>query len=1030
MRRDKQGRTNSNKLNFGPGRISRLPLAIMIALASSQGAVYAQEADNLEEVVITGSRIRTNGMETPNPVTVVTPSEISLTSPTTMIEGLAQLPQFYQSNTTENTGGFFQTAGAGTLNLRGLQGKRTLTLLDGRRVVSSTIFGGPDINLFPENLVRTVETVTGGATAAYGTDAVAGAVNFVLDKNFEGFKGGIQTGQTARDDGKNYEISLAGGFALTEQTHLLLSVEKADQDGIRGNRADYDWYKGTVLLENPDTANRGTTPGNPFFLPYNNVVSRIAQLDGVLMFPAAAGGPLLFDKNGNTSPFVLGSASNNNAHSITNGGSGVDNGEPYAQILPDSGRENYFAYINHEINDNLTVYGQVMYDEASFTNQDSVGLFPNTAVGSRAFTIYSGNPFLPANVQQIMTANNIASVKFGRNGAPEDIGGNSMTIQDTKTVSFTTGFDYEIDSDGFLDGWAVNGYYQTGSTDLDAVQTGGKRLDRIYLAADAVVNPANGQTVCRVTLFNNDYNDCVPINLFGRGRASASAIDWVTGYDEGKPTTAQGFYSPTESIPYSYISGEDKRRVVELEQDVWEFSANGEIHSGFGAGPIAMALGYGQRSEEFVQYVQAAGRNPNADPRVRPVEADNAARGIRGVPGGAPASGNSVDIQFSNVPFGKGNFKVKEAFTEFRIPLLSDITLVQQFDLSLATRWANYEGTGDVWSWKFGTDWTVTDEVRVRGTISQDVRAATMGERYDRTGGLGNITDYEEDPAGASTSQYGITTASGGNPNVRPEEAKTFTAGVVYQPDWLEGLNMSMDWYSITIKDNIQQFLAATVVSNCTQNGDIDFCALITRGGDPSTIKPGLNRISLVSIPFTNQAQTHSHGIDFEISYSTDIDWFGGGESLTTRFLGSYLRENSSTNSVGLKNETTGVYGLPETNFQISGAYIRGPLSWSLQARYTDDTFQNLNWNHLGASTRWDVLDNVIESQVLVDTRVGYNFEVMGSNLNVYATINNLFDEDPIPSLGAFDTFGNAAPNGVVGDLRGRRYVVGLNFDF
>ena len=136
---------------------------LAVAIASAQGVAYAQAptppADQpAEEIIITGSRIRLDGMETSNPVTVVTPQQLSLTAPTTLIEGMAELPQFYQSNTTTNTGGFFTTPGAGTLNLAGLQGKRTLTLLSGRRVVSSTIYGGPDINLFPEKMLRTVET--------------------------------------------------------------------------------------------------------------------------------------------------------------------------------------------------------------------------------------------------------------------------------------------------------------------------------------------------------------------------------------------------------------------------------------------------------------------------------------------------------------------------------------------------------------------------------------------------------------------------------------------------------------------------------------------------------------------------------------------------------------------------------------------------------------------------------------------------------------------------------------------------------
>src|SRR5690606_2178502 len=174
---------------------------------------------------------------------------------------------------TQQPSAFFTSTGAGSLDLRGLQSKRTLQLLDGRRVVPSTIFGGPDINLFPENVIRTVETVTGGATAAYGTDAVAGAVNFILDTNYEGFRGSVQTGQNEKGDNENFEVSFGAGFRVGENTRVLLSAERSEQDPIWGNQIlDYDWYQARSLLENPDP-DAGSTPDNPFFLPASQVYS-------------------------------------------------------------------------------------------------------------------------------------------------------------------------------------------------------------------------------------------------------------------------------------------------------------------------------------------------------------------------------------------------------------------------------------------------------------------------------------------------------------------------------------------------------------------------------------------------------------------------------------------------------------------------------------------------------------------------------------------------------------------------------------
>src|SRR5690606_37532273 len=164
------------------------------------------------------------------------------------------------------------------------------------------------------------------------------------------------------------------------------------------------------------------------------------------------------------------------------------------------------------------------------------------------------------------------------------------------------------------------------------------------------------------------------------------------------------------------------------------------------------------------------GGNINADPTYRPVMANNDALGIRGVPGGNAASGNHVEIQFSNVPFARGAQDVKEAFTEILVPLVSGVKAVQQLNLSAAYRYADYSGSGSVDSWKSGLDWRINDQLRLRATISQDVRAATMGEKFDRTGGVANITDYLLDPGGGFS--YGITTFSNGTPDIEPESAK------------------------------------------------------------------------------------------------------------------------------------------------------------------------------------------------------------------------------------------------------------------
>jgi outer membrane receptor protein involved in Fe transport len=1022
----------------GLGRKSRLATAIMAALGGAQTAVYAQDppADTGDEITVTGSRLRTSGMEMPNPVTVVTQDEIAVLAPTNLIEGLAELPQFYMSNTTQNPGGYFTTEGAGSLNLRGLQSKRTLQLLDGRRVVQSTIFGGPDINLFPANVIRSIETVTGGATAAYGTDAVAGVVNFILDTDFEGFRANVSTGANDNGDGEHYEASFAAGFALGESTHLLVSLEKNEQDPIWADQIyDYDWYSARALLENPDTVNRGLTPENPFYLPYNDVYSMNYSLDGIFHFPA---GRQILDANGTPSPFVMGTACNGHGCSTTNGGSGVESGVPGYQISPDSGRENIFGYIEHEFG-NLTVYGQAISGDAEFNNKSAGGLFPFPPVPPlrRNFTIFSGNPFLPAGLPPIPAA----GVPFSRVGGPDDLNIDAYLEQTTETDSLTGGFEYDFRGDGFFGngGWQLEGYYQAGETDVQATQRGGIRLDRIFLAVDVVTDPLTGQPACNVTVTtrgtaNPIYQDCVPLNLFGRGQASAAAIDWVTGFEPGVPMHADGFLSATESMPHDYVSGVNKRRVINIQQDVWEISADGEIADGW-AGPITMAFGAGFREESFTQVVEVGpGGNINADPTFRPVLANNAALGIRGVPGGAAASGNSVEIQFSNVPFARGEQDVKEAFTEFLIPVVTDRKGIQQLNVSAAARWADYSGAGQVQSWKGGLDWAIIDSLRLRTTVSQDVRAATMGEKFDRTGGITPpFTDFGISPTPAN---YIATQFSNGTPDIKPEIAKTKTLGFVYQPADVSGLSVALDWYHVRVRDNIQQAMAQSVINGCYTDNDPFLCSLITRGGPPSAEDPTINYISLIGLPYYNQNAVEAKGIDFEVNYRRGVNWFGGGD-IGLRMLGSWLDERNDITSTGVVSElagtcpTTVTCGLPEWTSLIQGSYYKDRLALTLSINYADSMLYNRNWNFQGTSTRWDVADNEISSETIVDARFNYRFEMGGGDLNLFLNVNNLFDSDAEEALTAFSSnFSYGTGLGVMGENRGRRVSVGVNMDF
>jgi outer membrane receptor protein involved in Fe transport len=978
----------------------------------------------IEEVQITGTRIQHVGMTTPTPVTSVTLDELTSMQPTTLINALVELPQFYGSATTSNfnTGanGFFVSPGGGALNLRGMGSKRTLTLLDGRRMVDSSLYGGPDINLFPQAVIKRVDTVTGGASAAYGTDAVAGVVNFILDTKFDGFKGTAQYGQTSRGDNKNAEYSLTLGHGLGAHTHIILSAEHYAENPIYTWNGR-SWYQSWGLLQS-SAAGAGTSQSNPRFYPAPYVTSLNASYDGVISaWQATPGntvpasfGRTIFNSDGTVSPFIPGSqvSTVTNAQSVVGGGSGTDNNTDRPDVEPQSSRNSFFTYLDSDVTEHINVYFQGIYANEMLKTTNSGGLFSSTS--GQPITIYANNAFLPASLAQQMAANNIASFTFGRIGNSLDIANNAYVENDTKTRAATLGFKSRVPG-GFFKDWSIDGNYQYGETNLDARQIGGIRIDRIFMALDAVKNPVTGQIECNVTLVSGQYPNCVPLNLFGRGHASQAAIDWVTGYDPGVAVTTTPYFASGPQGTFSYIGGTDKVRSVDIQQNNGELVASGDLYKGWGAGAISMALGGTYRREALNQVVYDSQGNPSTSPSVFPVPANNAALGIRGVPPGA--SGNSVDTQFSKVPFVKGEFTVKEAFAETEVPLISNTPLLQQFNLNGAVRWADYSGSGSILAYKMGVDDQVFQDVRLRATYSRDVRAANLDERFDRTGGAANVIDYGR----PGNPPENITIVQGGNPSVLPETTKTVTAGLVFRPHWVPGADFSVDWFSTTLQNAIQAFTAQQIVQQCYQQGNKDQCANITHNPDGS--------IFIVNQTFQNIARAKVGGVDIEAGYTHGIHLLGGGsESLTGRLFSSYLKTNTTASAAGVQTEfagDVGVMGLPKWKATAYVQYTNGPFSTFFEGRFIDGGKLNAQYNLNG----WDVTNNHVPSVTYFDMRLTYDITIGSSTLQLYGVVNNLTDKAPpiAPSYVALSS-SPIQTNPSLYDVLGRRFTFGLKF--
>jgi len=1072
-----------------------LVLAVGLAIGGWPLAHGAEVDDSLTEVTVTGTRLQlAAGMTTPTPVAELKLDQLAAMQPSSITLALTQLPQFAgQSATSENfgsvaSGGFFNSPGGGSLNLRGLGTKRTLTLLDSRRMVPATAYGGPDINLFPEEVLRSVEIVTGGASATYGTDAVSGVVNYLLDTEMNGFRGSAQTGISSRGDGRTQKYTLAFGADLGARAHVLFSAGYNARDEIVGYEGR-DWYKGCGLIQNsvpanvaliagsaPPTYNAATyLPTNggysasvPRLTPACNLHSTQLTYDGLI---TVGTGPnqrqYELQPDGSAIPFnrTLPASGPASTSGVMSGGGGQNFNETDASLLPSWNLKKAFLYLDSDIGENTNVFVQGMFAEQSlryFSRVGDIGTAP-----PQNFTIFRDNAFLPAAVAAIMDQAGLTSrtSSISMTKAPtRDDWGNGHFDNTNRMTTVTAGFKSRLSTGGFLDDWRVSGYGQYGKNHLDAAQEQGLRLDRVYLAADAVRDPATGSARCRVTLVSGLVPDCVPLNVFGRGNASPAAVDWIKGYDDGIAVTTQPFVGydaagqPLYGPAYSYVGDEDKHRRVATTQSVFELNANGRLFDGW-AGPVNAAIGAQYRRESIDQKVWNPQGNTAADPTYFPVWCpDNVATllpnqpgynarcaaqiargirppgaiGVRGVPSNPYT--NSVDTQFSNVPFISGSFDVKEAYAEILFPLITDRRWMKSLSADLSGRWADYGGSGQIWSYKAGLDAAVTDEVRLRGTYSHDARAANIAERFDRTGGFtGPINDPLAPPGWVQGTL--VTTVTGGNPAVDPEEADSFTAGIVYRPRWLPGLDMSVDWLSVELDGAIEQLLAQQVVNQCHLDGNQDQCARIIR--DPTS-----NFILFVPQLYQNLSKSTLRAIDAEIGYVRNVRIFGGSERLGFRVMGTYLLENSTTSTAGVKTDLTGsvIDQLMKKRINATMNYDNGPFHWFVQARYVGGGELNGRFNQLrqlgtvaggvttvtGSGIIYDVADNDIGSLVYFDTRVGYEIPLGENRFEIFANVNNALDKAPPRVLGE----AIAAQTGGGYDVIGRFFTVGFKLGF
>lgn len=506
-----------------------LATASAAALLASAAPVLAQSAASaeLEEVVVTGSRIVRDGYDAPTPVNVLGSAEILAEAPANIADFVNTLPSVAGSVTASSSSGSLSNgqAGISALNLRALGTGRTLVLFDGQRSVVSAATGQVDTNTFPQSLISRVEVVTGGASSAYGSDAVGGVVNFILDKAYTGLKMTAEYGETTYGDGENWKYNFTAGSPFADgKGHILLSAETVSQEGIHG--VSRDWNKtGHFAIRNPNTA-----AGQPFYVVADSVGISAYSPGGLI-----TAGPLrgtYFGVNGTVNQLAYGQVSGQwmigGDWEYTSSLNGTNS------LLPDEDRDSFFGRVSYEVAPNINVFAQ-----ASYARYEGLSYYiqpTNTGI-----TIRSDNAFLPASVRSQMTTLGLTSFVMGSGNADLPWSG-SNNIRETSRYVVGADGDFSLLGKDF--GW--DAYYQHGVTKTREELTPTWNNNRLALATDAVFHPTTGQIVCRSTL-TSPANGCVPLNRFGIGVASQAAIDYVLG----QPLRTQEFVQDVAAVNFT-----------------------------------------------------------------------------------------------------------------------------------------------------------------------------------------------------------------------------------------------------------------------------------------------------------------------------------------------------------------------------------------------------------------------------------------------------------------------------------------------
>ncbi|HVW74299.1 MAG TPA: TonB-dependent receptor [Rhizomicrobium sp.] len=948
--------------------------AVVISRATAAQA-RDQDVPIAEMIVVTGSRIRGGNDETP-PVTNISSDELWATTPGSIPEALNKLPVFMGGSTPNNittgaNGSGYNTPGY-FLNLRNLGAIRTLVLQDGHRVPGTFYDTTVDVEMLPQMLVSHVEIVTGGASAVYGSDAVTGVVNFILDSKFDGLKAVLQGGISDYGDAKSFRAGLAGGEDIGTHGHLIWSVEYRDRDALPDAAARPLGNLGTSIVG-------AGTAASPYMLVTGIRQSNTAPGGLIVSGP---GKGLQFLSDGSLGPFNPGTPTATTNFSI-GGDGGIEHNE---YLLPVSDTGQGFARFSWDFGDTFSAHAEARYALARtfeagqiFTNVNGSGLSTNGSSAQYPITIYSGNAFLtPAEQALLFPAGGPAS--FQMNRMDNDLMSRLSLDQHTGALALGAGIQ-GVAWGAFA--WDLD--YSHGETRTQLTTRNNVNTARFYAALDAVRDPATGNIVCNVTLTApGAFPGCVPLDLFGQ---SATVVNG----------------SNASQAALNYVSA-TTWWVAHNGLDDFSADITGTAFRDW-AGPVKVALGAEYRLADL--NVTTSTPDNSFNPQYLRLAPPGTFASTAASPNGTFPPADLAN--FKEVQSGaQGSEHVAEADVEFDAPVLRDLPGIEFLSVNGAARYTRYDVGGlnptasgrvkadfSAATWKLGADWQVIDALKLHATRSRDIRAPTLWDLFQ--GPVTSTSGISDSLTGASGSANTLTV---GNPALKPEVANNTTLGLIYMPGWLQNLSVSIDYFHILVAREIATVTGGNPVvqSLClaSPGGSSPYCALIQRPISYNSTSP-LNFPTLFYSQAQNFQRQWTEGVDFDVSYHTDLaSWSDLAGWMNVRLLWTHtsflktlgLPGSVITNDAGSSNGP--VSALPTEKGTLMIDYSKDRLTVDVMERYYGSLRHNPNPTLIYAPSMGD-----LPAYFQTDLNVAYDFTDYGAPVTGFLSVDNLFDTQP-----------------------------------